>query len=203
MATKGKVKENRVGLKFIREFGGVKWWEYDDFMQAPSERLLSVQIATSYAEIGLTKEEIVILCEAAKERHNEKKFDESISVVNYLHMKALQDFDEEAMLKLACSYYVIDGENHLEGYDLGFEEQKAEILKRNNEAKCFFLSLVGSLIKNFPKDAVTNIKAYIVKDKENQKIIQHLLRNASPSLQNKYRKLKSIYRNGQEKAGKD
>lgn len=196
------MSKTRPGLKKIREFDGVCWYEFSDFMKAPAQRLLSVQEATNFAELGLSKEEHMALLDLTIDTFNKGKFTEAAAVIHHMKARMLIDFSETALLQLAASYYVIDEEDP-DKYDLGFEEKKVEMLHRNPEAKAFFLSLSAKLINKLPKELEKNIKNSLQTIKEMDLTLEPILKTASPSLQETFKKLKSVYSDSPEKQGKD
>ena len=134
--------------KIYTDKNGVSWYEYNNPLTIPAKRAISAEVATRFADMNLTRFQLIRLIQEMKRNANEGK------IVDLFHLLAEVEFrinylgEEETLLELATIYFVIDGEDET-GMDEMSKKKKRDLLKSDEEALSFFWKGPGNSQPSF------------------------------------------------------
>lgn len=124
--------------KVFTEADGTTWFEYQNPMTIPAKRAIAAEVATRFAEMNMTKDQLSTMIEAMKKSAN------GGNIVEMFHLLAEMEFrlefigEEQTMIELAACYFVINGEDETDFSDV-HKQLKIDRIKSNSEASDFFI----------------------------------------------------------------
>ena len=138
--TKEPIKKDRVleVVKVYQDKFGNEWFEYVNPMQLPAKRAIAAEVATRFAEMNLTKENLITLMADMKKKANDGNIVDLFQLLAEIEFRLNFLGEETTLLELACCYYLINNEDETDFSDL-YRNKKLEIFKLDGEAKAFFI----------------------------------------------------------------
>lgn len=158
--------------KIYTDKNGVAWYEYNNPLTIPAKRAISAEVATRFADMNLTRFQLIRLIQEMKRNANEGK------IVDLFHLLAEVEFrinylgEEETLLELATIYFVIDGEDET-GMDEMSKKKKRDLLKSDEEALSFFLERAWKLTTKFSESSEYAIAEYLKINQVNIEKLNH------------------------------
>jgi hypothetical protein len=158
--------------KIYTDKNGVSWYEYNNPLTIPAKRAISAEVATRFADMNLTRHQMIRLIQEMKRNANEGK------IVDLFHLLAEVEFrinylgEEETLLELATIYFVIDGEDET-GMDEMSKKKKRDLLKSDEEALSFFLERAWKLTTKFSESSEFAIVEYLKINQVNIEKLNH------------------------------
>ena len=158
--------------KIYTDKNGVSWYEYNNPLTIPAKRAISAEVATRFADMNLTRFQLIRLIQEMKRKANEGK------IVDLFHLLAEVEFrinylgEEETLLELATIYFVIDGEDET-GMDEMSKKKKRDLLKSDEEALSFFLERAWKLTTKFSESSEYAIAEYLKINQVNIEKLNH------------------------------
>jgi hypothetical protein len=158
--------------KIYTDKNGVSWYEYNNPLTIPAKRAISAEVATRFADMNLTRFQLIRLIQEMKRNANEGK------IVDLFHLLAEVEFrinylgEEETLLELATIYFVIDGEDET-GMDEMSKKKKRDLLKSDEEALSFFLERAWKLTTKFSESSEYAIAEYLKINQVNIEKLNH------------------------------
>lgn len=132
-------KERQLEVNEIyRDSFGNRWYEYVHPLQLPAKRAIAAEVATRFAEMNLTKANMLFLMEEMKKKANEGNIVELFQLLAEIEFRLNFLGEEETLLELACCYFLLNDEDEM-NFSETHKTQKREILKKDGEAKDFFI----------------------------------------------------------------
>lgn len=114
------------------------WFEYTNPLSMPVKRTISAEVATRFAELNLTKNELQHLIGEMKKRANDGNIVELFAILNEVEFRMNYIGEEKTLIELALCYFVLGDEDETQFTDEA-QERKRDILKNDSEARDFFL----------------------------------------------------------------
>lgn len=162
--------------KIYTDKHGVSWFEYDNPLMIPAKRAIAAEVATRFADMNLTRHQLIKLIQEMKRNANEGK------IVDLFHLLAEVEFrinylgEEETLMELALCYFVIDGEDET-SLDEIHKKRKRDLLKSDDEALGFFLDRAWRLTTKYSDSSEVAIVDYLKMNQVNtEKLNQYLHR---------------------------
>lgn len=158
--------------KIYTDKNGLSWYEYNNPLTIPAKRAISAEVATRFADMNLTRFQLIRLIQEMKRNANEGK------IVDLFHLLAEVEFrinylgEEETLLELATIYFVIDGEDET-GMDEMSKKKKRDLLKSDEEALSFFLERAWKLTTKFSESSEYAIAEYLKINQVNIEKLNH------------------------------
>jgi hypothetical protein len=168
-------RERQIAVnKIYTDKFGNDWFEYVNNLTIPARRTINAEVATRFAEMNLTKSELMILIDAMKKNANTGNIVELFSVLSEIEFRLNFIGEEKTLMELAVCYFIIDGEDETQFSD-EWQNKKREILNADSDAKDFFLQKAFERTIQFGNTSETDIINFLRKAKaENEKLNQYL-----------------------------
>jgi len=171
--TNKRERQIAVNKIYTDKFGN-DWFEYVNNLTIPARRTINAEVATRFAEMNLTKSELMILIEAMKKNANTGNIVELFSVLSEIEFRLNFIGEEKTLMELAVCYFIIDGEDETQFSD-EWQTKKREILNADSDAKDFFLQKAYERTIQFGNTSETDIINFLRKAKtENERLNQYL-----------------------------
>jgi len=172
-STNKRERQIAVNKIYTDKFGN-DWFEYINNLTIPARRTINAEVATRFAEMNLTKSELMILIEAMKKNANTGNIVELFSVLSEIEFRLNFIGEEKTLMELAVCYFIIDGEDETQFSD-EWQNKKRDILNADSDAKDFFLQKAFERTIQFGNTSDTDIINFLRKAKtENERLNQYL-----------------------------
>lgn len=165
-----KIAVNKV---YTDKFGN-DWFEYANVMQLPAKRAISAEVATRFADMNLTKANLQVLMNEMKKKANEGNIVELFTLLGEIEYRLNFIGEEETLMELACSYYLIGDEDETDMNDF-YKQKKMEVFRKDNDAKNFFMEGAFRRTIRFSDMSDIDILAYLNQNAPNEKVLQQIL----------------------------
>jgi len=153
---------------------GVKWFEYTNPLMMPSKRAIAAEVATRYAEMNMTKEQLKTMVDAMKKSANNGNIVEMFHLLSEIEWRLEFIGEENTLIELAACYYVLDGENETEFNDV-FKAAKIQKLNKNTVVRDFFVQRALESTTKFSELSSNDIREFLkVSARENERFNQIL-----------------------------
>jgi hypothetical protein len=161
--TSGSPKRKReILLKEVyRDKDGRPWYEYSNPLTLPAKRAIAAEIATRYADLNLSKKNLLLIIEEMKKKANDGNIVEVFNLLSEIEYRTNFLAEEETLTELALVYFVAGDEEDETTYSDIDRNRKIEIFKRDPEAKDFFLSAAWRYTIRFSDTSDVDILAYL------------------------------------------
>lgn len=124
--------------KIFTDDDGDDWFEYTNPMSMPSKRAIAAEVATRFAEMNMTKDQLKTMVEAMKRSANQGNIVEMFHLLAEIEWRLEFIGEEQTMVELAACYYVLNGEDETEFNDV-FKQRRIVKLNTNPVARDFFV----------------------------------------------------------------
>lgn len=135
---KPKAKTRIPVVKIYTDKFGNDWFQYENPLTIPAKRAIAAEVATRYAEMKLTRDELKLLMGHMKELGNKGNFVDVFALINEIEFRVDQVAEENTLLELAMCYFLLDGEDETD-IDKQANARKMEIWSTDDDARGFFL----------------------------------------------------------------
>jgi len=168
-------RERQIAVnKIYTDKFGNDWFEYVNNLTIPARRTINAEVATRFAEMNLTKSELMILIDAMKKNANTGNIVELFSVLSEIEFRLNFIGEEKTLMELAVCYFIIDGEDETQFSD-EWQTKKRDILNADSDAKDFFLQKAFERTIQFGNTSETDILNFLRRAKtENERLNQYL-----------------------------
>jgi len=155
-------KKREILLKEIyKDKTGTPWFEYVNPLTLPAKRAIAGEIATRYADLNLTRENLLVIIAEMKKKANDGNIVEVFNLINEIENRATRLGEEETLLELALVYFVRGYEEDETTFSDIDREKKLEVFKRDPEAKDFFLRESYRYTRRFSDTSEVDILGYL------------------------------------------
>jgi hypothetical protein len=175
---KPKTKTRIPLVKIYTDKFGNDWFQYENPLTIPAKRAISAEVATRYAEMKLTRDELKLLINHMKELGNKGNFVDVFAIINEIEFRVESLAEENTLLELAMCYFLLDGEDETD-IDKSANQRKMEIWSTDDDARGFFLEKSFQSTIQFSNMLESDIPDYLGKilkeqNREGQKL-SHIL----------------------------
>jgi len=139
---------------------GNKWYEYANTMQISAKRAIAAEVATRYADLNLTKENLQVMIAAMKKKANEGNIVELFQLLAEIEFRLSYVGEEQTLKELACCYYTINDEDESDFTDK-YRELKLKVFKEDGDARDFFIQGAFKHTIIYSSMSETDILAYL------------------------------------------
>lgn len=165
-----KIAVNKV---YTDKFGN-DWYEYANPLQIPAKRAISAEVATRFADMNLTKNNLQVLMNEMKKKANEGNIVELFTLLGEIEYRLNFIGEEETLLELACSYYLVGDEDETDMNDF-YRQKKLDILKKDKDAKNFFMEGAFRRTIKYSTMSEIDIIDYLSQNGPNEKVLNQIL----------------------------
>lgn len=154
---------------------GRNWYEFENPMTIPAKRAIAAEVATKMQEMNLTKEVLLELMAKMKDYANKGQIVELFAILNEIEFRMNFIAEEETLINLAASYFVIDGEDETDFSEVD-KVKKVNYIKENKEAFNFFVQRAFEYTSNYSDMSEVDIQEYLAMNAQNvERIKKYLL----------------------------
>jgi len=161
-------------VKIYTDKFGNDWFQYESPLQIPAKRAIAAEVATRYAEMKLTRDELLILIRHMKELGNKGNFIDVFAILNEIEFRAETLAEENTLLELAMSYFVIAGEDETD-IDKMANQRKMDVFNQDGDARGFFLEKSFQFTTDYSNMSDTVIHDYLKKHRVEGQKLDHIL----------------------------
>ena len=147
-------------VKIFTEPDGTDWFEYQNPMTIPAKRAIAAEVATRFAEMNMTNDQLKTLIESMKRSANTGNIVEMFHVLTEMEFRLEFIGEEQTMVELAACYFVIDGENETEFSDV-WKQIKLDRIKSNPQVFDFFVQRAFAHTTKYSEMSPTDIHEYL------------------------------------------
>lgn len=115
-----------------------KWYGYEIPLQMPAQRLLAIETATRFQEMGVTREYLTQTLATMKALANKGKIVDLFTVITELETRVALIVEFDTLASIASCFYVRDGEDP-KTHDETQNAEKIALWKKYPELGAFFL----------------------------------------------------------------
>lgn len=136
---KPKVERDNLNLKEIyRDRLGNIWYEYANPMQISAKRAVAAEVATRFADMNLTKQNLLVLMDEMKKKANAGQIVDLFQLLAEIEFRLNFIGEEETLKELACCYFLINDEPE-DDFAQKYRELKLNVFKEDGHARDFFI----------------------------------------------------------------
>lgn len=146
--------------KIFTDSDGDDWFEYTNMLTMPSKRAIAAEVATRFAEMNMTKDQLKTMVEAMKKSANSGNIVEMFHLLAEIEWRLEFIGEQNTMIELAASYYVLDGEDETEFNDV-FKMRRIEKLNNNPVVRDFFVQRALMSTIKFSELSSNDIQDYL------------------------------------------
>jgi hypothetical protein len=139
---------------------GTKWFEYTNPLTIPARRSISAEVATRFAEMNLTKDNLLTLIDGMKRNANNGNIVELFNILAEIEFRLDYIGEEKTLLELATCYFVIDGEDETDFAEI-WRNKKMQMLESDGSLKDFFLQRAFVITTKYSELSETDILDYL------------------------------------------
>ena len=167
--------EPKIAIKHVyTDKSGLKWFEYENMLTIPAKRAIAAEIATRFADMNLTKEQLIRLFNEMKKNANEGNIVQLFHLMGEIEFRLNYIGEETTLLELASCYFLIQGEDET-GFDEKYRQIKLDKFKTDSDCHDFFLQRAFEFTINYSNSSGTDILAYLKQtETDNAKLNQIL-----------------------------
>ena len=155
---------------------GNKWYEYMNTMQISAKRAIAAEVATRYADLNLTKENLQLLITTMKKKANEGNIVELFQLLAEIEFRLSYIGEEETLKELACCYYTINDEDESDFTDK-YRELKLKVFKEDGDARDFFIQGAFQHTIRYSSMSETDILAYLRANAPSEEQLNQILQD--------------------------
>ncbi len=179
--------------KIFTDSDGDEWFEYRNPMTMPAKRAIAAEVATRFAEMNMTKDQLKTMVEAMKKSANSGNIVEMFHLLAEIEWRLEFIGEEQTLMELAACYYVLNGEDETEFNDV-FKQRRIDKLNQNPLVRDFFVQRALESTMKFSELSSDDIREFLkVSAQENERfnrILQAL--KSGGSLTNSISPIKSF-----------
>ena len=172
------IKEQRTleVREIYKDSFGNRWFEYVNPLQLPAKRAIAAEVATRFAEMNITKENLRTLMAEMKKRANEGNIVEVFQLLAEIEFRLEFLGEEETLLELACCYFLLNDEDEMNFSEV-HKAKKREILLKDGAAKDFFIQ--GAYLYTIQYSGLSEIDIldYLNQNAPNAQRLQNYMRD--------------------------
>ena len=165
-----KVAVNKV---YTDKFGN-DWFEYANPLQMPAKRAIAAEVATRFADMNLTRENLLLLMGEMKKKANEGNIVELFQILGEIEYRINFIGEEQTLMELACCYYLVGEEDEMDMTDF-YRTKKMDIMNKDWDAKAFFLEGAFRRTIRYSDMSEIDILDYLNQNAPNEKMLNQLL----------------------------
>jgi len=170
-----KVERDNVNLRQVYEDRlGNKWYEYVNPLQISAKRAVAAEVATRFADMNLTKQNMLVLMEEMKKKANAGQIVDLFKLLAEIEFRLNFVGEEETLKELACCYYLINDESEDDFTDK-YREMKMKVFSEDGGARDFFIQGAFLHTINYSNMSEVDILDYLKANAPNEKQLNHIL----------------------------
>jgi hypothetical protein len=171
--------EPKIAIKHIyTDKSGLKWFEYENMLTIPAKRAIAAEIATRFADMNLTKEQLIRLFNEMKKNANEGNIVQLFHLMGEIEFRLNYIGEETTLLELASCYFLIQGEDET-GFDEKYRQIKLDKFKTDSDCHDFFLQRAFEFTINYSNSSGTDILAYLKQTETDNAKLNQILQTLS------------------------
>lgn len=153
---------------------GNQWYEYVNPLQLPAKRAIAAEVATRFADMNLTRDNLILLMNEMKKKANEGNIVELFNLLGEIEYRLTFLGEEETLKELAMCYYIIEGEDEADFTDL-YRQKKLDVFRDDPDAKAFFIKGAFTHTINYSNMSEVDITEYLIQNVPNEKQLSDIL----------------------------
>ena len=163
-----KRKQKEPKTQFITEeifkdkFGN-RWFQFKEKMNIPAKRAIAAEVATRFADLNLSKDNLKELIGKMKEHGNKGDVVSLFGILNEIEFRLDFVGEEQTLKELAVTYFLINDEDP-SVIDERTKQKKLQILEEDQKAADFFLQAAFNCITNYSNTSPIDITDYLTKN---------------------------------------
>ena len=167
--------EPKIAIKHVyTDKSGTKWFEYENMLTIPAKRAIAAEIATRFADMNLTKDQLTRLFAEMKKNANEGNIVQLFHLMGEIEFRLNYIGEETTLLELASCYFLIEGEDET-GFDEKHRQMKLDKFKVDSDCHDFFLQRAFEYTINYSNSSGIDILAFLkATEHDNAKLNQIL-----------------------------
>lgn len=167
--------ERKIDVELIYEDKkGNKWYSYVNPMAIPAKRAIAAEVATRFAEMNLTKENLITLMAEMKKKANEGNIVDLFQLLAEIEFRLNFLGEEETLKELACCYFLLNDEDESDFSDV-YKNMKLNLWKEDEESKYFFIQGAFTLTRRYSEMSEVDIHEYLMKNAPNAERLDQIL----------------------------
>jgi hypothetical protein len=171
--------EPKIAIKHIyTDKSGTKWFEYENMLTIPAKRAIAAEIATRFADMNLTKSQLIRLFGEMKKNANEGNIVQLFHLMGEIEFRLNYIGEETTLLELASCYFLIEGEDET-GFDEKHRQIKLDKFKTDSDCHDFFLQRAFEFTINYSNSSGTDILAFLKQTEPDNERLNQILRTLS------------------------
>jgi hypothetical protein len=160
--------------KIFTDSDGDNWFEYTNPLQMPSKRTIAAEVATRFAEMNMTKDQLKTMVESMKKSANSGNIVEMFHLLAEIEWRLEFIGEEQTLIELAACYYVLDGEDETKFNDV-FKQRRIDKLNNNPLVRDFFVQRALTSTIKFSELSSDDIQEFLkVSAQENERFYRIL-----------------------------
>lgn len=160
--------------KIFTDSDGDDWFEYTNPLQMPSKRTIAAEVATRFAEMNMTKDQLKTMVESMKKSANSGNIVEMFHLLAEIEWRLEFIGEEQTLIELAACYYVLDGEDETKFNDV-FKQRRIDKLNNNPLVRDFFVQRALTSTIKFSELSSHDIQEFLkVSAQENERFYRIL-----------------------------
>lgn len=180
-----KVERENVNLQKVYEDKlGNNWYEYINPLQISAKRAVAAEVATRFADMNLTKQNLLVLMEEMKKKANAGQIVDLFQLLAEIEFRLNFVGEEETLRELACCYYLINDEAE-DDFTEKYRQIKLDVFKQDGGARDFFIQGAFRHTINYSNMSEVDILDYLranVPNESQLNLILQTLKSADTSM---------------------
>jgi hypothetical protein len=155
--------------KVFTDSDGDEWFEYSNPLTMPSKRAIAAEVATRFAEMNMSKDQLKTMVDAMKKSANSGNIVEMFHLLAEIEWRLEFIGEESTLIELAACYYVLNGEDETE-FNPVFKEKRIAKLNKNPMVRDFFVQRALESTMKFSELSSDDIREFLkVSAQENER----------------------------------
>lgn len=149
----------RVDLMYTDALGN-EWYTFADPLRMPAQRALAAEVAATWADLNIAKEDLADYVRRMKAYGNEGDIVRLFHLLTIIEQRLEWACEDKTLLALAKCYYLINDEPIMSPSDQ-HNRLKDEVWDRDRECRGFFLRSAFVLTKGYSQFSPNDILSYL------------------------------------------
>jgi hypothetical protein len=139
---------------------GNRWWSFVDPLRMPGSRALAGEIAATWADLNMTKEDIKNYFAEMRKAGNSGDIVRMFRLFDTMEARLDWACEDKSLLSLAAVYFLVNDESAGSPAP-GYTKLKHEVFDTDTDARAFFLARAFALIKVSSEFSGSDILNYL------------------------------------------
>ena len=159
---------------FKDKFGN-SWFQFKDKLNIPAKRAIAAEVATRFADLNMTKDNLKELIRKMKDHGNKGDVVSLFGILNEIEFRLDFVGEEQTLKELAVTYFILNDEDP-SIINEKIKQQKLEILEADQKAADFFLQAAFDCTTIYSNISHIDITDYLTKNGFERSKLQKYLR---------------------------